>query len=226
MTAVAAIGLVPVTKSLDGVWQAYEGASTYYPFTHLNGFSAWFLTNPLAYSHLSDNLLLYYTRDNSPMLVGLTARTIGAIMLAAVWIVTMRLLSRAPAETSHPAQARSFRLAWAARVLPVAFFVLSTQMHERYLVPALAIWAWTASPDWRWWTSWLALAACATINILWTWPGPPDAWWISLCERTLHRPILTLVPGTWCASALIMLLALSLFEFPRHRDQKLRPLPL
>jgi Gpi18-like mannosyltransferase len=194
--------LLPVTSALDGVWQAYAGSSTYYPFTHLNGFSAWFLTNPLAYPHLSDNLALYYSKDNTPMLLGMSARSIGAITLAGVWLLVARVMAGKSANQSS--------LAWAARVLPLAFFALSTQMHERYLIPAIAIWAWASEPEWRWWVGWLTLGACASLNILWTWAGPPDAFWVAACDGALHRPWLGHVPGAWCSAALLMLFVAAL----------------
>ena len=46
-----------------------------------------------------------------------------------------------------------------ATILPLAFFLLPTQIHERYLLPAIGIWAWAASPSRRWWTGWIVIGA-------------------------------------------------------------------
>jgi hypothetical protein len=98
-------------------------------------------------------------------------------------------------------------LFWTARLLPLAFFVLSTQMHERYLFPAIAVWAWSCIPSRRWCVCWAALGVCATINALWVWVGPGDGPFVTACGQILHRPWLGLVPGIWCSLVLAWLFA-------------------
>ncbi len=199
---VAVIVLIPFRHVLDGVWQAYAGAASFYPFTHLNGFSAWFLSAPLREPHLgSVPLTDWYVSDSTSVFLGLSPRLWGLIGVLAVWGLVLEMLWR------RRCDARS--LFWAARTLPLAFFVLSTQMHERYLFQALAIWAWAFLPCRRWWLCWLAVCGAASVNIFWAWPGPGDGAWVTTATEVLHRTWLWLPPGVWCGGALIIVLALS-----------------
>lgn len=199
---VAVVVLIPFRHVLDGVWPAYAGAASYYPFTHLNGFSAWFLSAPLVEPHLNSVPLTdWYVPDSSPIFLGMNARIWGLIGVLAVWGLVLEMLWRRRCDDRA--------LFWAARILPLAFFVLSTQMHERYLFQALAIWAWSFLPCRRWWFCWLAVCAAATVNILWAWPGPGESAWVTAATEALHRTWLWLTPGVWCGGALIIVLALS-----------------
>jgi len=201
---VAIVVLFPFRHVLSGVWRAYAGAASYYPFTHLNGFSAWFLSAPLTEPHLrSVPLTDWYVSDSTSVLFGLSPRLWGLIGVLAVWGLVLEMLWRRRCDD------RSLR--WAARTLPLAFFVLSTQMHERYLFPALAVWAWSFLPSRRWWLCWLTIGAAATINVIWAWPGPGKSAWVTMATETLHRNWLSLPPGVWCSGALIVVLGLSTF---------------
>jgi len=203
--AIILIVLLPFHTALDGVWEAYTGAASYYPFTHLNGFSAWFLGAPMVEPHLDATpLSAWYASDASPILLGLTPRTWGLAGLMVVWICVGVVLWRRRCADAVLSQV--------ARLLPLAFFVFSTQMHERYLFPAIAIWAWSYQGSRRWWLSWIAIAACATINVFWAWPGPADATWIATVERLMHHTWLGLAPGIWCSMCLISLFALTCLD--------------
>jgi len=199
---VVLVVLVPFRHVLDGVWQAYVGAPSFYPFTHLNGFSAWFLGAPLTEPHLgSVPLTDWYVLDSAPVFLGLSPRTWGLVGVLAVWGLVLEMMWRRRCDDRA--------LCWAARTLPLAFFVLSTQMHERYLFQALAIWAWSFLPCRRWWICWLVVCAAATVNIIWAWPGAGGAAWVTTVGGVLHRTWLWLTPGAWCSGALIIVLALS-----------------
>lgn len=199
--------LLPFANVLtDGVWDAYAKAAAYYPYTHLNGFSVWFLAHPLSEPHLHDNLARWYHGDNLQGPMGITARTWGLTALLCMWACVVAALWRRTRD--------EHTLFWSARILSLAFFVLSTQMHERYLFPAIAIWAWTYVRSPRWWAGWILLGLCATLNVLWVWPGPPDAIWTSWLGRALHRPWLGILPGQWCSLALTALLGATLVGWP------------
>jgi hypothetical protein len=204
--------LLPFVAALDGVWDAYAAAAGYYPFTHLNGFSAWFLGNPLMAPHLEGDLSQYYVQDDRPGLLGLSPRTWGLMGVLSVWAGAMGVMWR------HRADDRA--LFWAARLLPLAFFVLSTQMHERYVFPAIAIWAWSFTASRRGWVCWVLLSLCASINVLWAWAGPGDGALVAWCHHVLHRPWLGLAPGAWCSLVFIGVLVATLTETPTHRKVK------
>jgi len=201
--AVLLVVLFPFRHVLDAVWCAYIGATSFYPFTHLNGFSAWFLGAPMLWPHLhAVRLTEWYLSDAAGGPLGMSLRHWGMFGVVSVWGLVLTMLWRRRCDD------RSIR--WAARVLPLAFFVLSTQMHERYLFQALAIWAWSFVPTRRCWVGWVILAAAASINAFWAWPGPAGAAWVPAVDRLLHRTWLGLSPGVWCSAALIGLLALCL----------------
>ena len=196
LTTVAVVALVivvvlaPFSACLDGVWEAYAGAAGYYPFTHLNGFSAWFLRNPLDRPHLEGRLDRFYAPDDAKGWLDVTPRTLGLGTVLAVWGVVLLVLRQRRGDERA--------LFWAARLLPVAFFVLSTQMHERYLFPAIAIWAWAYRARWRWWACWLVLGAAASVNQLWAWAGPQSASWARVIGEALHQQWV----GMTCAAAI------------------------
>lgn len=208
LVMVAAI--LPFHEQFDGVWRAYFGAAGYYPFTHLNGFSVWFLGGPMIQPHLGEMeaasarwpLTLWYAHDTAPGPLGLTPRTCGLVSFASVAAWALIILGRRRCNEAS--------ILWMARLLPAAFFVLCTQMHERYLFPAVAVWAWAARPSGRWLAGWLLLGSCASINVLWAWPGPADAIWVTWLEHWLHRPWFGLAPGVWCSGALVLLLLATL----------------
>lgn len=203
---VALVVLAPFWQVLGGVWQAYREAGTYYPFTHLNGFNFWFLFSPLLAPHLDAwNVKQWYSVDIVPIFLNMTARTWGLLGVFTTWaIVIVRIYLRRADEAS---------LFWGARVLPLAFFVFSTQMHERYLFPAIAIWAWTFVRTSRWWACWVAMSLCVAINVMWVWTGPADAGWAGTLAEMLHSQWLGVAPGTWCSLVLVTVLVLSLTRF-------------
>jgi dolichyl-phosphate-mannose-protein mannosyltransferase len=217
--AIIIVGLLPVRSGLNGVWKSYVGAAAYYPFTHLNGFSAWFIENPMIEPHLGEMsagaapgepLSKWYIGDAVPGFLEITHRTWGLLGVACVSLYVLIYLLRARCDDRS--------LLWAARLLPLAFFVLPTQMHERYLFPAIAIWAWTAGRSWRWFLGWLLIGLCASLNVLWSWAGPSGAGWATWCTQLLHRPWLGVAPGVWCSMVLCGLLVVALLDWADPAD--------
>ncbi|MBI5763817.1 MAG: hypothetical protein HZA51_09875 [Planctomycetes bacterium] len=184
--------LMPFSRQWEGIWNAYTGATATYPFTHLNGFSSWFFSAPMAAPHLSEDLRQWYVRDDQPWAFGLPARTIGIVCLLLLWACVVFKLIRSRLDDSS--------LRWGVRILPLGFFVLSTQMHERYLFPAIALWAWSASASARWWTAWLALSLCVAANMVWVWGGPIESVQNALRECV---PVGTLCAGALCLVAIV-----------------------
>lgn len=207
---IVAILLAPFYGSLGGVREAYIGAPNYYPFTHVNGFSAWFIKDPLVESGLGDNRLDEYVRDDRPLLFGVSARTLGLLGVVLIWWLAIDFIRRRRGDEGS--------VEWAARLVPLGFFVLSTQMHERYLFSAIALWAWTAKPTWRWWTCWLVLGAVVTINMLWVWIGPCGGDALRIQQELFHRPWLGQPPGIWCSAVIIALLSASIVRMWRIKS--------
>ncbi len=193
--------VAPFLGEAGGAWDAYASAAGYYPYTHLNGFSIWFFSRPLDAPQLAGDLDRHYQRDDRPGLFGLTPRTAG---LAAVWVVWATVAVRWWRRDEEAV------LRWATRLLPLVFFFLATQMHERYLFPAIALWAWAYEPTRRWWVLWLLLGAAAAANALWVWPGPGGGAVVAGLRELLHRPWFGLSPGLYWATAVAALFFLSL----------------
>lgn len=197
--------VAPFLGEAGGVWDAYASAAGYYPYTHLNGFSVWFFSHPLNAPQLTGILDQHYQRDDRPGLFGLTPRTAGLAAVLIVWVTTAARLWRDEEAV----------LRWAARLLPLVFFFLSTQMHERYLFPAIALWAWAFEPTRRWWVMWLLLGAAAAVNALWVWPGPGTGPLVTWLTEALHRPWLGLSSGLYWATVVAALFFVSLPPPPK-----------
>lgn len=205
---IVAAAILPFQGNVGGVVEAYTGAPEFYPLTHLNGFSAWFLGRPMVESHLDGDLLAHYARDDHPMLFGLSARQLGVAgflgVLGFACVVAWRRMADAAS------------IQWAACVIPLAFFALSTQMHERYLYPAVALWAWSMAPPRRAWVCWFVLAVCAAINVFWVWPAPFE----ESLGPVLHRTWLGIPPGVWCAAGVLAVTIWTLIDGSRSEPRR------
>lgn len=188
--AVVVVVMVPFVDQADGVARVYTGAASFYPFLHLNGFSGWFVAAPLDRPRLGE-LGSAYPRDDVPVFLGFTPRLLGLAAFAAACLAVGGVLWRRRCDEPS--------LLWAARCLPLAFFVLSTQMHERYSYLALGVWAWAMVSGRRWWAGWLLLGACSSINVLWAWAGPGDGAVVTWIRDCLWSRWLGVSPGVWCA---------------------------
>lgn len=190
------------SRGVPGIIDAYGGAVGYYPYVHLNGFSAWFLVNPLTEPDL-EHLRERYRRDDASGVLRITPRRIGLAALAAVVaVVCVTILRRRGRDDSWE---------WGVRVLPLAFFALPTQIHERYLYPAIALWMLTLTRDVCGWIGWLIVGAAAFLNAAWVYGGPADSMGEAFA-RALRASIAGQPVGVWCSIALLVVLAVSLSE--------------
>jgi len=198
---VSAAVMAPLWSVKSNVLRAYTEAAGYYPFVHLNGFSAWFLANPLKEPRL-EALSQFYLRDDLPLFLCVTARTIGFIAMTLVGIaVLVRVMRQSAIENAvRPA----------ARILPLAFMVLCTQMHERYLVPAIAFWAWAYRRTSAWWIGWLTIGAVAFVNLLWVWEQPLSSNALTSIAKWTRSSPGGISTGVLCAIALLAVLLYAL----------------
>ncbi len=210
--------VLPFVSMARPMLAAFTQAASYYPFVHLNGFSGWFLLSPVAENHLdAPELSQWYRPDDVAWVLGLAPRTIGFALLLGVWaLVIVKLIT---ASEKQPV------VRVAVRVLSLAFFVVSTQMHERYLLPAAALWLFAYEARWTWWLSWLSLALCVTVNQAWVWANPEDGVAGRVISdklrelRWLDQPI-----GVWVACVLMVLLVGQMVQLLRAgRAQKETP---
>ncbi len=135
---------------------AYFGAVDFYPRRTMTAFNVWYLMDGLdvRVRHVPEKL----ARSDERKAVGpVTFKRLGLILVAADLALVAALLYRRPADGLLPV---------AAALGVFAFYMLATQMHGRYVVPAVALLAlaWRTAPSLRWVA--VGLAATATANQL------------------------------------------------------------
>ena len=123
--ATLAVGLAPfwAAQALGPVLAAYTGAVGFYPALSMNAYNPWYLVHVL-----SRRLLGQPLPDTLRVLGPLTLRHVGLGLLAAYAAVILRRRSED--------WATAF---FAAGLLVFGFFMLATEMHERYVLPSLAL---------------------------------------------------------------------------------------
>jgi hypothetical protein len=136
--------------------RSYLGAIDMFPQTTLNAYNAWYLLNPAAWlSHFPLNVP--GQPDSLTVLGPLTARNTGLIMLAlwtSIVLVNVWRRFRAPDE-----------YVWLTAIY-FGFFMLPTQIHERYLYPVLITSVLAIANDVRMWGVSLPIFWAYTYNIV------------------------------------------------------------
>ncbi len=150
MLATAAVVLTPFAATgtvRDVLTRGYVNVVGQYPYRSFHAFNLWYMTDdPGARDDALPAFLLPIVTQDTPLDGGhwiafFTWRRLGLGLFALAVAGTLAAYSR----RSSPA-ARSL----AAGVLALAFFLLPTQMHERYLFPVLAVLPlWVIGGPWR-----------------------------------------------------------------------------
>jgi hypothetical protein len=165
------------------VLKAYTGAVDYYPYRTGEAYNGWYLLDrydmdarrmpgPVA------------RRDDRPAIGPLTFRDVGLAAFAAYAAFAMAVLWRRP---------RPHALLWCTGMLLFGFFMLPTQVHQRYIVPAVAVLALLAPLSARGAVLFAGLTLTATLNqgldllraVPWTSPveGALTGWELGLDVR-------------------------------------------
>jgi hypothetical protein len=133
---------------------AYAGAVDYYPFRTVEAYNGWYLLD--RFDIFVRGMASREARlDTRAALGPLTFQHLGLAALAAYTAGLMVLLWRRPSRTT---------LAWTLAVQFFAFFMLPTQMHQRYLLPAAVLAALVTPLSSRGAALFFVLAATATLN--------------------------------------------------------------
>jgi Gpi18-like mannosyltransferase len=165
---IAAATPIALAGQGPGLYQAAVGSVGRFPSATVQAYNLWWLvTDGVPTSDLTEGPL------------GLSYRTIGALLLVAVALLTMLMLWR---RSDGAARAE------AAAVLALAFFVLPTQIHERYAFFALSFFALGIAADRRTLLPYIALMVSATLNIL----GALDGFWPAATAMIANSPLPTL----------------------------------
>ncbi len=148
------VGIAPfVLASGEGALRPYIQSVGKYPYISINAHNFWYWSLASQY----DLRNFGQPTDTSLMFGPLTVRTVGFILFGiAAGLIALRAWLL-------PERDDEFLL---AAGLYTAFFMFSTQMHERYLYPAVVLMA-LAMVGSRWlWLLWLGFAATVSRNIL------------------------------------------------------------
>jgi hypothetical protein len=167
------------------VAKAYTGAVDYYPFRTGEAYNGWYLLD--AYDlNVRGMPGPVARRDDRPALGPLTFRDLGLGAFAAYAAFVMAALWRRP---------RPDVLLWATAMLLFGFFMLPTQVHQRYIVPAAAVLALLAPLSARGAVLFAGLTLTATLNqgldllraLPWTSPveGALTGWELGLDVRVV-----------------------------------------
>jgi Gpi18-like mannosyltransferase len=138
--AVMAAGLLPFWfgGAAQSLRSLYVDAVGYYPAMSMNAYNPWFI------AHIRTRELLgYWVEDSTALLGPVTIRHVGmALVIAYGLLVVFVLYQRWRAPSDQPAAeadaAQQIGTFFAAGLLIFGFFMLATEMHERYILPALA----------------------------------------------------------------------------------------
>lgn len=142
---------VPVVGNLAGLVGQYFSTAELFPYLSVNAYNPWALMGDPSMAAQFQTGEVTWTTDNATLL-GVPAHTLGLIVFLLVCAAVFVLLVR---RQDVPTVFTAFA------VLLVAFFVVTTRVHERYLVQAFAVLAlvWATT----WWRR-LCLAMLAVAN--------------------------------------------------------------
>jgi 4-amino-4-deoxy-L-arabinose transferase-like glycosyltransferase len=136
--------------------RAYSGAVGYYPYRTAEAYNTWFLLDRI--DVLARGLPPpEVRRDDRPAIGPLTFHHIGLLAFAAATLLLVRALWRRPTPTVF---------LWCVGLQLFAFFMLPTQVHQRYIVPAVAALALVAPLSRRGLALFAGVSATATLNQL------------------------------------------------------------
>lgn len=120
-------GLWPMIRS------AYIATTGEYPYLSMNAMNIWF--------YLFD--ASPYTSDTAPAVLGISYKDVGLALLAAACLAGLVYLARSR-------QTLVVRALTAATFVGFSFFMLPTEMHERYMALAVAVASWLGALHKRW----------------------------------------------------------------------------
>jgi hypothetical protein len=138
-----------------------------YPYASVNAYNPWALFdvngNGVAANGTwaCDTIILHATPPtpscpDAVMIGPVAAVYVGAALLAIAFLIVCAFVAWRPDRLT---------ILTGLAILSVAFFVLPTRVHERYLFPFIAIAAILAAVSWRWRAAYVALSATTFLNM-------------------------------------------------------------
>jgi dolichyl-phosphate-mannose-protein mannosyltransferase len=154
--APARLAGIPVVGPIAGLLIMDRSAAGYFPNLTVNAFNVWAFVGPTPLTQgLANQDTL--TPDSIRLVGSLTAQVVGTVLFG---LVAMIVLAALLIRDDRDAILMGFT------VLALAFFILPTRAHERYLFPAVAAGAALAagSVRWRWWVVALGVIHAANLH--------------------------------------------------------------
>jgi len=152
------VGLLALPHVVGGrgeaMLRAYSGAVNYYPFRTGEAYNTWYLLDRYDVLARGMNPPLV-RRDDRPALGPLNYHQIGLAAFSLYTVFTLAVLARRPTPLV---------LLWTLGMELFGFFMLPTQVHQRYIVPAVGLLALLAPLSRRGFVLFSLLAATATLN--------------------------------------------------------------
>jgi Gpi18-like mannosyltransferase len=162
-----------ISSGLGNTLRPFTGATDRYPVVTVNAFNLWYVVIPPLW-----NLLPTYPSliplDTNVLLANLSIRQISLLLFASYVLVIVMMMWR-----QHSTK-REFL--WATALF-MGFFMIPTQMHERYLYPAVVFSIIAIAQEKRVWPIALILALTYTVNIVIS--ATVDYYWFGLDLKSL-----------------------------------------
>ncbi|MFH1788563.1 MAG: hypothetical protein ABH834_04210 [Candidatus Altiarchaeota archaeon] len=147
--------LAPYVSSgvLGNVWSVVSGSVGYQPFVTANAYNIWFLASPrFPYQYLA-------TLQDTTTVFGVTLRTISLVLMGAYTLFVL-----------HRVLLKGVGATFAAASLCLAFFMLPTEIHERYLFAFIPLAAILVVEDLRHLKVFLLFTLTHLVNLMMAYP--------------------------------------------------------
>ncbi|MEZ4769948.1 MAG: glycosyltransferase 87 family protein [Caldilineales bacterium] len=170
----AAGGLASLAAGvLAPVLDTYTNAVGFYPALSMNAYNPWFVLQFVSNEFLGRTLY-----DTARLAGPVTLRWVGMALLAGyglaiLWTLHRRWQPRTAGRSDWPAAGARLDTFFAAGLLVFGFFTLATEMHERYVLPALAFLALPAARGRQRLLAYLLLSGAVALNLLRVLPFAP-----------------------------------------------------
>lgn len=173
LTGAATLGIafagLAAIGALHPALDVYFGSVGFYPALSMNAYNPWFIVQSVTRQTLGSSLT-----DAMPLLGPLTARQIGLLLLGSYALLIVGvLLRRWRGTVERFSRAQMLDAFFAAGLLVFGFFILATEMHERYILPALAPLALPAATQRRARLPYALLSLAALLNLIRVLPVTP-----------------------------------------------------
>ena len=184
-----------IASSLSGIWNSMRSSVGLFPKVSINAWNPWFLLHMFSGRWISD----------AETFLGLSYRNLGLLALAIMIAAIIYVLPKRP---SRPV------VFAAAAAMCFSFFMLPTEMHERYLYPLLPFIAVIIGESWV-----VALVAVA-VSIVIFMDMNYAQFWSSAISRYLQT-VNDLVVWTLVSIALFVIFLVWFFRFVAREKQGL-----